>query len=106
MNLYRPFEPEGSSLASFSQFVKDCNRHRKLTEPVNSQTLDWLAGILAMEAKCEPIVARGHLIDAIPDGQEDVLHAGDHFILVADEAARMLGLDPFHIRYSPTALDS
>ena len=103
---YQPRPGDQSLFAGVSSFLGRPTREERLAQPVCSFTLDWLAWELAVAGQRSFHKARSALVDAVPDGREDMLDGGDEFIVAFDVAAFALNIDPYAISLRPAELHS
>jgi hypothetical protein len=104
-----PYEPrpgDQSLFAGMSAFLGRETREQKLAQPIRSFTLDWLAWELTIAGQRSFHEARSALVDAVPDGRENMLDGGDEFIVAFDVAAFALNIDPYAISLRPAELHS
>lgn len=103
---YQPRPGDQSLFAGVSSFLGRPTREERLAQPVRSFTLDWLASELAVAGQRSFHEARSALVDAIPEGEEDILDDGMAFIVSFDLAAFALNVDPYAIPLRPAELHS
>ena len=77
-----------------------------MTEAIREYTMDWLAGQLAMAANAPVSAAKAALRKAMPLAERHVLDGGEVFILAVDQAAIVLGCDPWQVNLCPLSLNS
>ena len=103
---YKPTPGQPSLLAGYDWFRSVETREQKLAQPIREFTILWLAWELAIAGQRSFDEARAALVNAIPDGEEDILDDGMGFIVPFDQAAIALGIDPFVIPLRPEKLHS
>lgn len=103
---YQPRPGDQSLFAGLDAFLGRETREQKLARPIRAFTIDWLAWELASAGQRSFYDARQALVDAIPDGEEDILDDGMAFIVPFDLAAFALNIDPYAISLRPAELHS
>ncbi|WP_010161388.1 hypothetical protein [Sphingomonas sp. PAMC 26617] len=82
------------------------SREKRLARGFRTWTLNWLAQAVANASQMPVSDCRRVIVDAVPDGDEHILDSGGEFIFAVDQAAIVLGCDPWTVELRPRELHS